>query len=98
VTPSVQRAQEAMVEESGRRGNVWISCRPEAAQIVLDGVLQGTCGDLAAAGRGLTVKGQSLHRLEVRLAGHQTYVTYIAPGGARATLSVQLVPFEEKAP
>lgn len=100
VAPSVERAQEAMIETSGRRGNVWLSCLPESAQIILEGVLQGRCGDLAAAGRGLTVKGQSLHRLEVRLPGHQTYVTYIAPGGARATLSVQLVPLasEEKAP
>lgn len=100
MTPSVERAQGALVEPTGRRGNVWLACEPAEAQIVLEGVLQGTCGALAGAGRGLTVEGRSLHRLEVKLPGHQTYVTYIAPGGARATLSVRLVPLasEEKAP
>lgn len=100
MAPSVERAQEAMVEQEGRRGNVWLSCTPGEARIHLDGVLQGTCADLQAAGRGLTVKGQGLHRLEVKHPGHQTYVTYIAPGGARATMTVQLIPrsSEEKAP
>lgn len=98
--PAQQRAVELIEQDAGRLGNVWVRCTPADARILLEGVLQGTCAMLAEAGRGLTVTDQRLHRLEVKHRGFHPYVTYVAPGGTRATLEVKLVPLaaEEKAP
>lgn len=98
--PAQQRAVELLEQDAGRKGNVWIRCEPAEAVILLEGVLQGTCGMLAEAGRGLTVTDRRLHRLEVKQRGFHPYVTYVAPGGTRTTLQVTLQPLagQEKAP
>ncbi|HLT28950.1 MAG TPA: hypothetical protein VK013_02845 [Myxococcaceae bacterium] len=98
--PAQRRAVELLEQDAGRKGNVWIRCTPAEAVILLEGVPQGTCGMLVEAGRGLTVTDRRLHRLEVKHRGFHPYVTYVAPGGTRATLQVTLRPLagQEKAP
>ena len=89
-----ERARALISEDEARRGNVWIACEPGDAEVSIDGLAQGTCAQLGALDRGLGVAPDRMHRLEVKKRGYLPYVTYIAPGGARAALRVRLSPTE----
>ncbi|MBI5546465.1 MAG: hypothetical protein HY901_21500 [Deltaproteobacteria bacterium] len=66
-----------------------LHCEPGEADVLLDGVLQGSCVDLD--GRVLSLS-EGTHRVEVRKAGHRPYEAVVATGLARTALKVQLVP------
>jgi hypothetical protein len=88
-TGSLAQARKLMREAESQRGNVILKCALPEAEVVLDGVTQGLCGDFQGAPRGLQV-GPGLHHIEVRLDGYWPYTTYLEPQGARTTLNVQL--------
>jgi hypothetical protein len=83
--------------ESPRRtaGDLWLRCEPTDAEVLVDGVPQGHCEDFDGQTRGLVV-GEGMHRVEVKKEGFWPYVSYYAPSGARAALSVRLQPRERR--
>jgi hypothetical protein len=64
-----------------------LRCAPNEAEVMLDGVLQGTCEDFAQRLLEMSDEG---HRVEVRRAGFLTYEAQVAPGHARTRLEVTL--------
>lgn len=87
------RAREMMRTAEGSRGDLVLRCEPEDADVYLDGVIQGVCGDFGGSPVALTV-GEGLHQIEVKKDGFWPYTTYFEPSGARATLRIQLRPRE----
>ncbi len=67
-----------------------LECGPAEAEVLLDGVMQGRCGDLEPP-RQIAVDA-SPHRLEVRMVGHASYRAELMAGNARTRLTVRLVP------
>lgn len=70
---------------------VTFSCEPADADVWLDGVPQGSCLDFSGSPRGLTL-GEGMHKVEVKKSGFWPYETYVDSGGARAALTIKLLP------
>ncbi len=66
-----------------------LHCVPSEAEVVLDGVLQGTCDDFAQR---LLEMADGAHRVEVRRKGFLSYEAQVAPGRAQTMLQVTLSP------
>lgn len=94
---SMTRAREMMRTAEGSRGDLTLRCEPPDADVYLDGVIQGVCGDFEGSPVGLKV-GEGLHQVEVKKEGFWPYTTYFEPSGARATLRIQLRPRESSGP
>jgi hypothetical protein len=77
--------------DSARRGELRLTCEPRDAEVLLDGVAQGTCLDFSGTPRGLVV-GKGLHRVDVKKRGYLPYQTYYEPSGANASLAPTLQP------
>jgi hypothetical protein len=88
---TLERAGALLSQQEKRRGDVLFRCEPEDAEVVLDGVPQGTCQDFDGEPHGLRI-GEGMHRLEVRKPGFLPYETYYEPNGARAVIRVKLKP------
>ncbi len=84
-----QRAEALLADARAREGNLDLQCAPPDAQVSVDGVTQGTCGDYA--GRPLRL-GTGLHRVEVKKQGLMPFESYVDPSGTRARISVSLAP------
>jgi hypothetical protein len=69
---------------------VELSCTPEDAEVLLDGVPQGRCQELEPP-HALTVD-EALHRLEVVKPGFSPYRAELLAGNARTRLTVRLSP------
>ena len=85
------RARRLMQDARAPRGELFLTCRPEDAEVALDGVAQGRCNDFDGTPAGLTV-GEGLHQIEVKKDGFQPYRTYYEPSGGRAALTITLRP------
>jgi hypothetical protein len=72
-----------------RQGDLELLCAPADAQVTVDSVEQGTCGDYA--GRPLRL-GEGMHRVQVKKQGLTPFETFVDPSGTRARLSVALAP------
>ncbi|MCP3099497.1 PEGA domain-containing protein [Myxococcus sp. K15C18031901] len=83
------RAREGLASAERPSGDLALRCVPEDADVYLDGVLQGVCGDYAGTPRGLRL-GLGLHQIEVKKQGYWPYTTYYQPSGARARLTIEL--------
>jgi hypothetical protein len=66
-----------------------LTCAPPDADVLLDGVLWGSCEDYAQ--RTIDLTGGA-HEVEVRKAGCTPYRALVEAGQARAVLKVELVP------
>lgn len=88
---SVTRAGELLSGAQATSGNLALLCKPEDAEVYLDGVLQGLCSDFTGSPRSLRV-GEGLHQIEVKKQGFWPYTTYYEANGARAKLTIQLRP------
>lgn len=66
-----------------------LSCAPKESEVLLDGVLQGSCAELRGQVIGLE---EGLHRVEIQRPGFAPYRAEIAAGRARTALEVMLVP------
>lgn len=86
-----ERARELLSSARASEGDVSLRCDPEDAEVSVDGVPRGLCSDFDGSPAGLRL-GSGLHRIEVKKAGHAPYVTSIDPAGARAVLTIRLVP------
>ena len=93
--PVVARARALMGATRSGAGDLWLRCVPADADVYLDGAVQGQCADFDGRERGLTV-GAGMHRVEVKKQGFWPYLTYYAPNGARAGLTVRLEPTERR--
>lgn len=77
------------VAEEGRplTPELRLECSHPAAEVLLDGVLQGHCEDFL--GRGLPLS-EGPHVVEVRLPGFLPFEVMLEPGRARMSLRVDL--------
>ncbi|MBZ4373060.1 hypothetical protein [Corallococcus sp. AS-1-6] len=89
---TVARAEQLMASNSAKRGDLVLRCEPSDAQILLDGVEQGTCSDFSGVSRSLRLGDSDFHQVEVKKRGFYPYTTYYQPRGARVTLNVKLRP------
>jgi len=73
------------------RGNLFVRCEPEDAEIFLDGIPQGTCLDYVT--KGLQIKESPvLRKIMVTKAGYWPYEAMIALNSSKVNLLVQLQP------
>lgn len=84
-------ARELVSAAQQRQGDVQLRCDPEDAEVIVDGIPRGLCSDFDGDPSGLRLS-EGFHRIEVKKAGHLPYETSIAPGGARAVLTLRLSP------
>ena len=89
---TVARAEQLMSSNAAKRGDLVLRCEPSDAQVLLDGVEQGTCSDFAGVSRSLRLGDSGFHHVEVKKRGFYPYTTYYQPSGARVTLKVKLRP------
>ncbi|WP_375759664.1 hypothetical protein [Corallococcus exercitus] len=89
---TVARAEQLMASNAAKRGDLVLRCEPSDAQVLLDGVEQGTCDDFAGVSRSLRLADSGFHQVEVKKRGFYPYTTYYEPSGARVTLKVKLRP------
>ncbi|RKH68051.1 PEGA domain-containing protein [Corallococcus aberystwythensis] len=89
---TVARAEQLMASNSAKRGDLVLRCEPADAQVLLDGVEQGTCTDFAGVSRSLRLGAAGFHQVVVKKRGFYPYTTYYEPSGARVTLKVKLRP------
>ncbi|GMT99462.1 hypothetical protein KH5H1_35810 [Corallococcus caeni] len=89
---TVARAEALMASNASKRGDLVLRCEPADAQVLLDGVEQGTCTDFAGVSRSLRLGDPGFHQVEVKKRGFYPYTTYYQPSGARVTLKVKLRP------
>lgn len=82
-------SQHAEALQGARRvgSSVLLRCGPAEAEVLLDGVLQGSCADV----RDQTVPlATGAHRIAVRKVGYRPYEVQIDAGSTRTSLQVQL--------
>ncbi|WP_223632483.1 PEGA domain-containing protein [Corallococcus sp. EGB] len=94
---TVARAEQLMASNASKRGDLVLRCEPSDAQVLLDGVEQGTCTDFAGVSRSLRLGDSGFHQVEVKKRGFYPYTTYYEPSGARVTLNVKLRPLAPEA-
>ncbi|RKH11017.1 PEGA domain-containing protein [Corallococcus sp. CA053C] len=94
---TMARARELMASAEGKRGDLVLRCEPEDAEVLLDGVQQGTCSDFSGVSRSLRLGEAGFHQVEVKKRGFWPYTTYYEPSGARVTLKVKLRPVTPEA-
>jgi len=72
-----------------RRGNLFIYCEPEDADILLDGIPQGNCLDYAT--HGLQIKeSATLRKIVVTKTGYWPYEAMVVFNNSKVSLRVQL--------
>jgi hypothetical protein len=78
-------------KNTAKRGNLFIRCEPEDAEILLDGIPQGSCLDYVA--KGLQMKESfSLRKIVVTKAGYWPYEAMVVLDRSKVNLHVQLQP------
>jgi hypothetical protein len=93
---------------SGGAGTAWkvmdaehlavhIDCRPEGAEVRVDGVLQGTCQVLSRPEVAMKLAAGS-HELEVAADGYRSFRSIVSGKGIRESLTVRLVPCTPRTP
>lgn len=73
-----------------RRAELVLKCQPVDAEVVLDGVPQGTCEDFGGQPKGLPL-GRGSRRVEVRRSGYQSWESWMVADGTRMTMDVTLL-------
>ena len=90
--PVWQRALDGHTAELLERkaSGVLLACEPEDAEVLVDGVPQGTCQDLTPPHQ--IEMGEQSHSLEVHRPGYAPYRADLFAGNARTRLTVRLSP------
>jgi hypothetical protein len=70
---------------------VHIDCRPEEAEVKVDGVLQGTC-KLLSRPEIVMQLAAGTHELEVVADGYRSFRSVVSGKGIQESLTVRLVP------
>jgi hypothetical protein len=73
-------------------GELVLKCTPVDAEVVLDGVSQGSCRDFNGEPRALKV-GEKVRRVEVKKSGFVTWETWLAADQTRVVMTVTLLPY-----
>ena len=83
-------------KNAAKRGNLFIRCEPEDAEILLDGIPQGSCLDYVA--KGLQINASpALRKIVVTKTGYWSYEAMVALDRSKVNLSVQLQPMQTSA-
>lgn len=91
-TPAPELVPGLQSPSPGRRkSELVLRCQPPDAEVVLDGVSQGTCEDFKGEPRGLSL-GNGSRRVEVRRGGYQGWESWMVADGTRMTMDVTLIP------
>jgi hypothetical protein len=78
-------------KNTARRGNLWIRCEPEDAEVLLDGIPQGSCLDYVA--KDLQIKeSPGLRKIVVTKTGYWPYEAMVVFDRSKVNLHVQLQP------
>jgi len=80
---------EELTVERRFAGDLKLDCSPKDAEVLLDGVLQGTCEDFADQ---LLRLDEADHVVEVGKIGFQPYRIVVQAGRTRTALKAQLAP------
>lgn len=72
------------------RSELVLACVPADAEVVLDGVPQGTCDDFRGEPKGLTLK-KGARRVQVKKAGYLPWDSVVETDGTRVTMNVTLI-------
>ncbi|MCL2011837.1 MAG: PEGA domain-containing protein [Cystobacterineae bacterium] len=94
--PSVVASWEQWEKENKsatERGNLFIHCEPEDAEVVLDGIPQGNCLDYVATGLRIN-RSPHLRKIVVTKAGYWPYEAMVAVDSSKMSLHVQLQPMQ----
>lgn len=67
-----------------------LTCDPADAEVVLDGVPQGTCQDFNGEPKGLSLK-KSAQRVQVKKRGFLPWDTVVETDGTRVVMNVTLI-------
>ncbi|MFO0596077.1 MAG: PEGA domain-containing protein [Myxococcaceae bacterium] len=72
------------------RSELVLTCDPPDAEVVLDGVPQGTCDDFDGDPRALSLK-KGARRVQVRKSGFLPWDTVVETDGTRVVMNVTLI-------
>jgi hypothetical protein len=89
VEQALAQHQDALRQSRPMSPGLLLGCEPKDAEVLLDGVLQGSCEDVD--GQVLSLS-EGVHRVEVRKAGHRSYQAQVSAGQARTRLTASLSP------
>lgn len=67
-----------------------LACTPADAEVVLDGVPQGTCEDFGGEPKGLPM-GKGVRRVQVKKQGYLPWDTVVETDGTRVMMNVTLI-------
>lgn len=81
---------ELLREARAVDGDLKLTCDHEDAEVYVDGVLQGLCGDFGP--NALVRLSDGPHEIEVRKPGFVPYRAQVLAGDARTSLNVVLAP------
>jgi hypothetical protein len=79
------------------RGEIVLRCQPEDADVLLDGVPQGICGDFDGTSGALGL-GDRERRVEVRKSGFSAWEGQLVADGTRMIVHVTLTRMEGSTP
>jgi hypothetical protein len=89
VEQALSQHQEALRQSRPLSPGLLLGCDPKDAEVLVDGVLQGSCQDVDGQILALSEGG---HQVEVRKAGHRSYQAQVEAGRARTKLTTSLAP------
>jgi len=89
--------QKAEKKKAAKRGNLFILCEPEHAEILLDGIPQGSCLDYATQGLQIQ-ESPVLRKIVVTQTGYWPYEAMVAIDRSKVNLRVQLHPMQTSLP
>lgn len=95
--PVLRRSFELPGARSTARGEVVLRCEPEDADVSLDGVPQGTCGDFDGTSGALGL-GDRERWVEVRKSGFSAWEGQLVADGTRMIVHVTLTRMEGSTP
>ena len=70
---------------------VRVECRPDEAEVRVDGVLQGTCKLLSRPEAVMTLSAGT-HELEIAADGYRSFRSVVSGKGIQESLTIRLMP------
>ena len=89
VEQALAQHQDALRQSRPMQPGLLLGCEPKDAEVLVDGVMQGSCQDVEGQVLALS---EGAHRVEVRKAGFTSYEAQVEAGQARTRLAAQLSP------
>jgi hypothetical protein len=82
---------ELPTERPSKRSELVLHCSEQDAEVWLDGVPQGTCGDFDGDPNGLGL-GKGARRVQVKKRGFEPWESWLEADGTRVVMNVALIP------